>query len=74
MVLHFTDYPDDIYAGDLAGDTSLVSVNLNPNIAYRINDSFSVGAGVNFVMQKLSLQGIKVVLLPVVHLAINSFL
>lgn len=42
-----TDYPDGIYAGDLAGDTSLITVSLNPNIAYRINESFSVGAGVN---------------------------
>ena len=25
-----TDYPDNIQAGDLAGDTSLISVNLNP--------------------------------------------
>jgi len=50
-----TDYPDDIYAGDLAGDTSLVSVNLNPNIAYRINESFSVGAGVNFVYAEAEL-------------------
>ncbi|GMQ48815.1 outer membrane protein transport protein [Vibrio sp. 10N] len=42
-----TDYPDGIYAGDLAGDTSLITVSLNPNIAYRINESFSVGTGVN---------------------------
>ncbi len=44
-----TDYPDDISAGDMAGDTALVSVNLNPNLAYRMNDSFSVGAGINIV-------------------------
>lgn len=44
-----TDYPDASYSGDLAGDTSLVSVSLNPNVAYRINDSFSIGAGVNAV-------------------------
>ncbi|USD63725.1 outer membrane protein transport protein [Vibrio sp. SCSIO 43140] len=42
-----TDYPDGIYAGDLAGDTSLITVSLNPNIAYRFNESFSIGAGVN---------------------------
>ncbi|GAL32287.1 long-chain fatty acid transport protein [Vibrio maritimus] len=42
-----TDYPDDFYAGDLAGDTSLITVNLNPNIAYRVNESLSLGAGVN---------------------------
>ncbi|GAL09692.1 long-chain fatty acid transport protein [Vibrio astriarenae] len=44
-----TDYPDDISAGPLAGDTALISVNLNPSIAYKINDQFSIGAGVNFV-------------------------
>ncbi|MBD1558997.1 outer membrane protein transport protein [Vibrio sp. S9_S30] len=44
-----TDYPDTIAAGDMSGNTSLVSVNLNPNIAYRVNDKFSVGAGVNLV-------------------------
>ncbi|CAM4175514.1 outer membrane protein transport protein [Vibrio agarivorans] len=44
-----TDYPDDISAGMLAGDTALVSVNLNPSIAYKINEHFSIGAGINFV-------------------------
>ncbi|PKF77025.1 long-chain fatty acid transporter [Vibrio sp. vnigr-6D03] len=44
-----TDYPDTIAAGDMSGNTSLASVNLNPNIAYRVNDNFSVGAGVNLV-------------------------
>ncbi|MGR5542607.1 outer membrane protein transport protein, partial [Vibrio campbellii] len=44
-----TDYPDDIAAGDMAGDTSLVSVNINPSIAYRVNDNFSIGAGLNLV-------------------------
>ncbi|PMH41412.1 long-chain fatty acid transporter [Vibrio sp. 10N.286.49.B3] len=50
-----TDYPDDIYAGDLAGDTALVSVNLNPNIAYKINNQWSVGAGLNLVYAKAEL-------------------
>ncbi|QIA65870.1 outer membrane beta-barrel protein [Vibrio astriarenae] len=44
-----TDYPDDIAAGDMAGDTSLVSVNINPSVAYRVNDNFSIGAGLNLV-------------------------
>ncbi|MDN2483783.1 outer membrane protein transport protein [Vibrio agarivorans] len=44
-----TDYPDDISAGPLAGDTALISVNLNPSVAYRINEQFSIGLGVNFV-------------------------
>ncbi|AUI88181.1 long-chain fatty acid transporter [Vibrio azureus] len=50
-----TDYPDDISAGDLAGDTSLVSVNFNPNVAYRINEQFSLGGGVNLVYAQAEL-------------------
>lgn len=36
-------------AGAGAGDTELVTLNINPNIAYRINSNFSVGAGINAV-------------------------
>lgn len=50
-----TDYPDDLSAGDLAGDTSLVSVNLNPNVAYRINEQFSIGGGLNLVYAQAEL-------------------
>ncbi|MFA0284729.1 outer membrane protein transport protein, partial [Vibrio sp. 10N.222.55.F12] len=38
-----------------AGDTSLISVNVNPNVAYRINDQFSVGAGANLVYAEAEL-------------------
>ncbi|WP_163131797.1 outer membrane protein transport protein [Agarivorans sp. Alg241-V36] len=44
-----TDYPEDYPAGSLAGQTELITLNLNPNVSYRINDQFSVGAGVNAV-------------------------
>lgn len=44
-----TDYPNDISAGDMAGDTALVSVGINPNIAYRVNEALSLGGGVNVV-------------------------
>ncbi|CZF81451.1 outer membrane protein transport protein [Grimontia marina] len=44
-----TDYPDEFLAGDLAGDTALVSVNLNPAVSYKLNDQFSIGAGLNIV-------------------------
>lgn len=37
-------------AGLLAGETSLMSVNLNPNVAYRINEQWSLGAGINYTM------------------------
>ncbi|NGN98649.1 long-chain fatty acid transporter [Grimontia sp. S25] len=44
-----TDYPDAFQVGDAAGDTSLASVNLNPSIAYRVNDQLSLGVGANIV-------------------------
>ncbi|MBF4264803.1 long-chain fatty acid transporter, partial [Vibrio anguillarum] len=44
-----------IYAGDLAGDTSLLSVNLNPNIAYRVNEQLSLAAGINLVYAEAKL-------------------
>ncbi|WP_089139779.1 outer membrane protein transport protein [Vibrio rumoiensis] len=51
-----TDYPTDIAAGDMAGKTSLISFNVNPNIAYKINDHFSVGAGVSLVYAQAELK------------------
>ncbi|MGF1757389.1 outer membrane protein transport protein [Photobacterium sagamiensis] len=44
-----TEYPADFNAGSSAGETSLTTINLNPNIAYRINDQFSIGGGVSLV-------------------------
>ncbi|MGV2988621.1 outer membrane protein transport protein [Vibrio sp. E150_011] len=59
-----TDYPDSAAAGDLAGNTSLISVNLNPNIAYRVNDHFSLGGGVNLVYAEAELDRHKGALAP----------
>ncbi|BDM66057.1 aromatic hydrocarbon degradation protein [Shewanella sp. NFH-SH190041] len=36
-------------------EASIKTVELNPNIAYRINDQFSIGGGVRFVMGKGSI-------------------
>ncbi|GAB3519899.1 outer membrane protein transport protein [Photobacterium alginatilyticum] len=44
-----TEYPADFNAGSSAGETSLITLNFNPNIAYRINEHFSIGAGVSLV-------------------------
>ncbi|MDH0433816.1 outer membrane protein transport protein [Aeromonas caviae] len=44
-----TEYSKTFAAGAGAGDTELLTFNINPNIAYRINSSFSVGAGINAV-------------------------
>ncbi|ELR63657.1 Long-chain fatty acid transport protein [Photobacterium marinum] len=44
-----TDYPDSFNNGTAAGMTSLITFNVNPNVAYRINEHFSIGAGVSLV-------------------------
>lgn len=44
-----TEYDKSFAAGTGAGDTSLTTFNINPNIAYRINEQFSIGAGINAV-------------------------
>ncbi|MDX2321687.1 MAG: outer membrane protein transport protein [Moritella sp.] len=44
-----TEYPDDYLAGSIAGETTLETLNINPNIAYKLNDNFSIGLGVSAV-------------------------
>ncbi|BBR39835.1 MULTISPECIES: outer membrane protein transport protein [Aeromonas] len=44
-----TEYSEAFNAGSAAGNTELVTFNINPNIAYRINEQFSIGAGINAV-------------------------
>ena len=43
-----TDFGNEV-AGPIAGDTKLITMNLNANLAYRINQQFSVGAGINAI-------------------------
>lgn len=51
-----TDYPSDFLAGAASGHTSLTTFKFNPNIAYRINDQFSIGAGFDLVYVKAKLK------------------
>jgi long-chain fatty acid transport protein len=44
-----TEYPKDFAAGVGAGDTALVTMNFNPNIAYKINEQWSIGAGISAI-------------------------
>lgn len=44
-----TDYNDRILASTLADETDLVTMNFNPSLAYKVDDSFSVGFGLNLV-------------------------
>ncbi|QQM77487.1 outer membrane protein transport protein [Aeromonas caviae] len=50
-----TEYSKNNLAGPIAGDTELLTFNINPNIAYRINSNFSVGAGINAVYAQAEL-------------------
>jgi long-chain fatty acid transport protein len=50
-----TDYPDDMQIGDIAGHTDLLTTNLNPALAYQVNDKWSVGAGLSLVYAKAEL-------------------
>ncbi|MCX2533287.1 outer membrane protein transport protein [Plesiomonas shigelloides] len=44
-----TDFPTDFSAGFLGGKTDLMTVNANLSAAYRINQQFSLGLGLNAV-------------------------
>ncbi|HIF9231824.1 TPA: outer membrane protein transport protein [Photobacterium damselae] len=50
-----TDYPTDFNAGSLAGKTSLLTVNLNPSVAYKLTPQLSIGGGVSLVYGKAEL-------------------
>ncbi|WP_458735165.1 outer membrane protein transport protein [Zobellella taiwanensis] len=44
-----TTFQDNHYAGQAAGKTALTTVNINPNVAFKVNENFSVGGGLNAV-------------------------
>ncbi|OOE48476.1 outer membrane protein transport protein [Salinivibrio kushneri] len=44
-----TEYSGDFAAGPGAGETALVTMNFNPNIAYKLNEQWSIGAGVSAI-------------------------
>ncbi|MFC3396248.1 long-chain fatty acid transporter FadL [Brenneria rubrifaciens] len=44
-----TDFSDSYVAGSIGGDTDLVTSNVNLSAAYRLNQHFSFGLGVNAV-------------------------
>ncbi|WP_025744627.1 outer membrane protein transport protein [Salinivibrio costicola] len=59
-----TDYPKDFYAGSVAGSTELVTMNFNPNIAYKLNDQWSIGAGISAIYADAELKRQKGALQP----------
>ena len=44
-----TDYDDDFVGGGFADETSLVSFEIQPSIAYKVNDQLSIGGGIDIV-------------------------
>lgn len=50
-----TEYDENFHAGSLAGETSLITVNFNPSIAYRVTEQLSLGAGISAIFAKAEL-------------------
>ncbi|WP_431687393.1 OmpP1/FadL family transporter [Hahella sp. NBU794] len=50
-----TDYGDSFGASDIANKTSITTVNINPSIAYKLSDQFSLGFGINYVKAEAEL-------------------
>ncbi len=44
-----TDYSSDFAVGSAAGKTSLTTFNINPNLAYKVNEHISVGGGISYI-------------------------
>lgn len=44
-----TSYQENNFAGEVAGKTDLLTLNLNPNVAFKANQHLSLGAGFNAV-------------------------
>jgi len=50
-----TEFDDDYAAGQLAGETSITTVNFNTSLSYKVNDQFSIAGGLNVVYADASL-------------------
>nr|WP_075518708.1 outer membrane protein transport protein [Moritella viscosa]SHN96233.1 Putative long-chain fatty acid transport protein [Moritella viscosa] len=51
-----TEYSDNYINNTAAGSTNIVTATFNPNISYRINDQFSIGAGINAIYSTAELK------------------
>lgn len=45
-----SQYDNDFGASDIADTASILTININPSIAYKLNDSISLGFGVNYLI------------------------
>lgn len=50
-----TEFPEDYAAGQLAGETSITTVNFNTSLSYKVNDNFAIAGGLNVVYADASL-------------------
>lgn len=50
-----TEYDDDSFVRYEATESSLKTLNINPAVAYRINDNFDIGAGLNIQLGQATL-------------------
>ncbi|MDG9666586.1 outer membrane protein transport protein [Hahella sp. CR1] len=50
-----TEYGNDYGASDIANKTSIKTVNINPSVAYKLNDQLSLGFGVNYIRAEAEL-------------------
>ena len=50
-----TEFPEDYAAGQLAGETSITTVNFNTSLSYKVNDNFVIAGGLNVIYAEASL-------------------
>jgi len=50
-----TEFDDNYAAGQLAGETSITTVNFNSSLSYKVNDNFAIAGGLNVIYADASL-------------------
>ena len=50
-----TEFDDNYAAGQLAGETSITTINFNSSLSYKVNDNFAIATGSNVIYADASL-------------------
>lgn len=50
-----TEFDDNYAAGQLAGETSITTINFNTSLSYKVNDKFAIAGGLNVIYADASL-------------------